>query len=95
MVLPSRLRTIAVSWIVPFACLRALMVAMMELEETSRSCRLYVFSANARLHQMPTNPAEMSEYEKPIKIGISGENSQEKFDRRLSVASMMDWSDGV
>src|SRR5262249_16948570 len=66
---------------------------MMELEETSRSCLLYVSSANVKLPQMPTNPAETPESGEPAKIGISDDFSRGKIDRRVSVAPMMDWTD--
>ena len=66
---------------------------MMELEETSGSCLLYVSSANAKLPGMPTNPAETPDSEKPAKIGISDDFSRKKIDRRISVAPMMDWTD--
>jgi hypothetical protein len=65
----------------------------MDLEETSRSCLLYVSSANAKLPGMPTNTAETPDSDKPIKIGISDDFSREKLDRRISVAPMMDWTD--
>src|SRR6516165_7333715 len=66
---------------------------MMSLGETSRSCLLYVSSANAKLPEMATNPAEMPESGKPIEIGFSADFSREKIDRRVSVAPMMDWTD--
>src|SRR5690349_11684568 len=68
------------------------MVAMAN-EETSRSCLLYVSSANAKLPGMPENPAETPESEKPSKIGLSDDFSRGKIDRRVSVAPMMDWTD--
>ena len=77
----------------PFACLRTLIVAMTEFEGTSRSCPLYVPSANDKLPGMPKNPAETPESQKPTKIGVSDDLSREKLDRRVSVAPMMDWTD--
>jgi hypothetical protein len=74
----------------PFAGLRALTVAMMELEETCRSCFLYVSFANDKLHQMPNNPAETPHSQEPKKIGLSRDNSRENVDRKISVAPMMD-----
>jgi hypothetical protein len=66
---------------------------MMKLEETSRCCLLYVSSANAKLPGMPTNPTGTPESGEPAKIGLSGDFSREKIDRRISVAPMMDWTD--
>jgi len=77
----------------PLACLRALIVAMMDLEGTSRPCPLYVPSVNAKLHQMRNNPAEIPHSPKPAEIGLSDDLSRENLDRRLSVAPMMDWTD--
>jgi hypothetical protein len=42
---------------------------------------------------MPQNPAEMPEHGTPTEIGISDDFSREKFDQRVSVAPMMDWTD--
>ena len=42
---------------------------------------------------MPKNPAETPGSSKPIEIGIPSNFQAEKFDRRLSVAPMMDWTD--
>ncbi len=42
---------------------------------------------------MPSNPAETPESPEPVKIGISDDFPAEKFDRRISVAPMMDWTD--
>jgi hypothetical protein len=44
---------------------------------------------------MPTNPAETPESSKPTKIGLSGDFSRAKIDRRISVAPVMDWTDEV
>jgi hypothetical protein len=66
---------------------------MMELEETSGSCLLYVSSANAKLPGMPPNPAEAPDSEKPREIGLSDDFPREKIDRRIAVAPMMDWTD--
>src|SRR5215469_15782835 len=66
---------------------------MVKLEETSRSCLLYVSSANAKLPGMPTNPAETPDSGKPAKIGLSDDFPREKLDRRISVAPMMDRTD--
>src|SRR6516165_11961353 len=66
---------------------------MMSLGETSRSCLLYVSSANAKLPQMPRNPAETPESENAGKQGVSDDFSRKNIDRRVSVAPMMDWTD--
>ena len=42
---------------------------------------------------MPTNPAETPDLAKPKKIGVSDDFSRKKIDRRISVATMMDWTD--
>src|SRR5262249_45285267 len=46
-----------------------------------------------KLPGMPRNPAEMPGSGQPAKIGLSGDFSRGKIDRRLSVAPMMDWTD--
>src|SRR5215472_9069287 len=68
------------------------MVAMAN-EGTSRSCLLYVSSANAKLPAMPTNPAETPESENAGKVGVCDDFSRKNIDRRVSVAPMMDWTD--
>jgi hypothetical protein len=42
---------------------------------------------------MPTDPAATPGLEIPIKAGVSDDFSPRKLDRRISVASMMDWID--
>jgi tRNA-dihydrouridine synthase A len=42
---------------------------------------------------MPNNPAETPQSEKPRKEGVFAENSRMDFDRKVSVAPMMDWTD--
>src|ERR1017187_306503 len=42
---------------------------------------------------MHKNSAETRNIEKPTEIGISDGVSRGKFDRRISVAPMMDWTD--
>jgi len=42
---------------------------------------------------MAQNPAEMTESEKTLTIGISSDNGSADIDRRISVAPMMDWTD--
>src|SRR5260370_39911495 len=93
MVLPRRRRTIAVYRVVPFACFRALIVAIPHLEETRYSCLLYVSSATDKLPGIRRNPAETPSMENTGKIGISSEKHRVLIDRRLSVAPMMDWTD--
>lgn len=63
------------------------------MEETSRSCLLYVSSANDKLPEMPENAAGTTEPREPEKIGSSDDFSRGKIDRRVSVAPMMDWTD--
>src|SRR5580704_4709946 len=42
---------------------------------------------------MPRNPAETPESKEAGKIGVSGDFSRGKIDRRVAVAPMMDWTD--
>jgi tRNA-dihydrouridine synthase A len=63
------------------------------LEATWDSCRLYVVSATDKLPRMAQNPAETPGTEIPAKMGISHIKTAGKFDRRLSVAPMMEWTD--
>jgi tRNA-dihydrouridine synthase A len=42
---------------------------------------------------MPKNPAEMTEPEMPGKLGVSEHFPAKNFDRKVSVAPMMDWTD--
>ena len=86
---------IAVYRVAPSACLRARIVAMVDLEVTSYSCHLYVTSATRELPEMPGNRAETPESKEPGKIGVSDDFSRGKLDRRISVAPMMDWTDEV
>jgi tRNA-dihydrouridine synthase A len=66
---------------------------MAGLEVTSYSCHLYVTFATQELPEMPGNPAETPESEKPRKIGVADDFSRGKIDRRIAVAPMMDWTD--
>ena len=92
-VLPRRSRTIAVYRVAPFACFRALIVAIPHLEETRYSCLLYVSSATHKLPAIRRNPAETHRMENAGKKGISLEKQRVLIDRRLSVAPMMEWTD--
>ena len=54
---------------------------------------LYVSSADARFHQIPTNPAETSHSSKSAEIAVSDDVCRANFDRKLSVAAMTYWTD--
>lgn len=83
----------AVYRVIPFACFRVLIVAILHLEETRYSCLLYVCSATYKLPGMRRNTAETPRMENTGKIDISSAKPRVAIDRRLSVAPMMDRTD--
>jgi hypothetical protein len=59
------------------------------------SCLLDVSSATSKLLGIRRNPAETPQVENATKQGISVEKRRTTLDRRISVAPMMDWTDGL
>ena len=87
----------AVYGVAPLACLRILIVGMIDIpgrhEAWKASGLLYVSPTHDKLPEMRRNPAEAAQVTNATKIGNSVEKSSDLIDRRISVAPMMDWTD--